>query len=62
MISLLEENGWTLEDYAKETKKAQIREVVNFINANTQSNMFFDQMKVYFPDLVFHPARIDLGE
>jgi hypothetical protein len=62
LIKMMYEHGWTMEEYVKEIKKDQLRIAITRINNDSYTNAFFDEIKVYFPNMVFHPARIDLGE
>jgi hypothetical protein len=60
-LKLLEEHGWTFDDFIIAIEKNAIIEEVRLHNMNiTFPTDLINRAKLFFPDLICHEARIEL--
>jgi hypothetical protein len=59
---VMEENGWTLEDFAYESEKRAVKMYIDEINKQLSSTSpeIMDHARKFFPNLEFIPASIKL--
>lgn len=60
-MQLLEENGWTFDEFFKEIEKSNIRKLVAQFNESLLVPPgLMERIKIFFPDAKLLPARLEL--
>lgn len=61
LIKILEDYGWTLEEFALESEKRSIIEQVKEYNENLEfPQEIIERAKQFFPNVKFTPAKLEL--
>lgn len=60
-LRILEEHGWTFDDFVKESEREAILEEIKLLNASIHfPQELIDRAKKFFPNLKITEARIEL--
>ena len=59
-IALLEEHGWSFEDFMIESERdALLRMIHDYNSKNAVPTQILDRIRMVFPDATFTPARLE---